>query len=357
MASWDECEYEGEVESEDSERAITQMDPLELRFSQRKMRNVFADGKLIADSVNQVRPVRRTLEEQNIYGAPWRLEAPFPAIEVLRFRCKLRDETTGRPLLDPVTKKEMFEEESWFTLDNRRLYCLQRVAVDLLPERCTVDTVAEIRKERRLREIRKFRTLDGGRSINVGSVVDGVPFETWSWEEARSEDRQKSKGHKGKEGKEGKEGKDAKSGSKGKSGKGGKGKDKGRRDKLQGVVAVAGRGRVGHVGRASASHGASVRSASMRDMGWQGGVAASLLGSFSGTLGGQLRICSLTQEGQAKVRCLQACGWGFWLVGQLLGQVAILLAPASLTACVTFSGSLLSISALALRNWSQVGAG
>ena len=37
-----------------------------------------------------------------------------------------------------------------------------------------------------------------------------------------------------------------------------------RRDKLQGVVAVAGRGRVGHVGRASASHGASVRSASMR---------------------------------------------------------------------------------------------
>ncbi|CAJ1340935.1 unnamed protein product [Effrenium voratum] len=242
MASWDECEYEGEVESEDSERAITQMDPLELRFSQRKMRNVFADGKLIADSVNQVRPVRRTLEEQNIYGAPWRLEAPFPAIEVLRFRCKLRDETTGRPLLDPVTKKEMFEEESWFTLDNRRLYCLQRVAVDLLPERCTVDTVAEIRKERRLREIRKFRTLDGGRSINVGSVVDGVPFETWSWEEARSEDRQKSKGHKGKEGKEGKEGKDAKSGSKGKSGKGGKGKDKGRNEKGKGKGEISYKG-------------------------------------------------------------------------------------------------------------------
>ncbi|CAJ1446866.1 unnamed protein product, partial [Effrenium voratum] len=52
-------------------------------------------------------------------------------------------------------------------------------------------------------------------------------------------------------------------------------------------------------------------------------------------------------EGQAKVRCLQACGWGFWLVGQLLGQVAILLAPASLTACVTFSGSLLSNAVLA----------
>lgn len=195
-SAWDDGEeYEDHEEQEEqdapsdcSERAVTQMDPLELRFSQRKMRNVFADGKLIADSVKQVRPVRRTAEEQSIYGAPYRLEAPFPPIEVLRFRCKLRDETTGRPLQDPVTKKEMFEkEESWFTLDNRRLYCLQRVAVNLLPERCTVDTVAEIRKERRLREIRKFRTLDGGRSINVGSVVDGVPFQTWSWmEEAQN---------------------------------------------------------------------------------------------------------------------------------------------------------------------------
>mmetsp|Transcript_48492 Transcript_48492/g.90891 ORF Transcript_48492/g.90891 Transcript_48492/m.90891 type:complete len:298 (-) Transcript_48492:79-972(-) len=189
MASWEGDGYEEEEAedseaSEDSDRAITQMDPLELRFSQRKMRNVFADGKLIADSVEQVRPIRRTAEETSVYGASWRLEAPFPPIEVLRFRCKLRDETTGRPLLDPVTKKEMFEqEESWFTLDNRRLYCLQRVAISLLPERCTVDTIAEIRKERRLREIRKFRTLDNGKSINVGSVVDGVPFETWSWTE------------------------------------------------------------------------------------------------------------------------------------------------------------------------------
>jgi len=247
--SWDEGEdFEGSENSEDSERAITQMDPLELRFSQRKMRNVFADGKLIADSVKQVRPIRRTEEEQSIYGAPYRLEAPFPPIEVLRFRCKLRDETTGRPLLDPVTKREMFEkEESWFTLDNRRLYCLQRIAVQLLPERCTVDTIAEIRKERRLREIRKFRTLDGGRSINVGSVVDGVPFETWSWaEEAKTlaenpeHERQErtakppnkgkgGKGGKNRDGKDGKAGKDGKGKQRGKDGKdaGKEGKGKG----------------------------------------------------------------------------------------------------------------------------------
>lgn len=53
---------------------------------------VFADGTLIADSVKQVRAIRRSAEEQSIYGAPYRLEAPFPPIEVLRFRCKCSPE-------------------------------------------------------------------------------------------------------------------------------------------------------------------------------------------------------------------------------------------------------------------------
>ena len=82
-------------------------------------------------------------------------------------------------------------------------------------------------------------------------------------------------------------------------------------------------------------------------MGWQSGVAASFLGSFTGTLGTQLRISSLTQEVTGRARLLQACGWIFWLAGQGLGQVAILLAPASLTASVNFSGSLLSNALLA----------
>ncbi|CAE7409845.1 unnamed protein product [Symbiodinium pilosum] len=82
-------------------------------------------------------------------------------------------------------------------------------------------------------------------------------------------------------------------------------------------------------------------------MSWQSGVAASFLGSFSGTLGTQLRISSLAQDVAGTARLLQACGWTFWLAGQGLGQVAILLAPASLTASVNFSGSLLSNALLA----------
>jgi len=203
-----EGEYEEGDSGDDSDggQATTQMDPLELRFSQRKMRNVFMDGRLIDDSIPQVNAVRRSAEDAKTYGAHWRLEAPFPPVEVCRFRCKLRDETTGRPLIDPETRQERFEaEESWFTLDNRRLYCLQKAAVKLLPERCTVDAVAEIRKERRLREIRKFRTLDNGKSIEVGSVVDGVPFETWSWSAAAEKAADKgSSGSKGRGGGKGK---------------------------------------------------------------------------------------------------------------------------------------------------------
>lgn len=162
-------------------RPTLQLCPLELRFSQKKMRSVFADGRPIEDAVELVCPVSRPADEAELYDAPWRLEAPFPPIEVLRWRCKLRDETTGRPLLDEAGREVFEESESWFTLDNRRLYCLQKVAARLWPERCTVDVVAEIRKDRRMREIRKFRTLDSGESIMVGSRVDGVPFRRWAW--------------------------------------------------------------------------------------------------------------------------------------------------------------------------------
>jgi len=163
--------------------ATMQLCPLELRFSQRKMRNVFADGRLIDESVDVVQAVRRPPDEAELYGAAWKLEAPFPPIDVLSWRCKLRDETTGRPLIDEDGRERFEDEESWFTLDNRRLYCLQRAALKLLPERCTAGVVAELRKERRQREIRKFRTLDGGESILIGSRVDCVPFSRWAWRE------------------------------------------------------------------------------------------------------------------------------------------------------------------------------
>eukprot|EP00927_Polykrikos_kofoidii_P077966 TRINITY_DN74849_c0_g1_i1.p1 TRINITY_DN74849_c0_g1~~TRINITY_DN74849_c0_g1_i1.p1 ORF type:complete len:395 (-),score=63.00 TRINITY_DN74849_c0_g1_i1:68-1195(-) len=173
---------ESDASSTRRKAPTTQMCPLDLRFSQKKMRNVFADQRLIEESVGLVQAVRRSPEDAELYDALWCLETPFPPIEVIRWRCKLRDDITGRPQIDPKTGSEVFDsEESWFTLDNRRLYCLQRAALQLLPDRCTAHVIAEVRKDRRLREIRKFRTLDSGKSILVGSRVDGVPFTRWSW--------------------------------------------------------------------------------------------------------------------------------------------------------------------------------
>lgn len=158
------------------------MSPLDMRFSQRKMRHTFADGRPLTDSAEAVNVVRN--EDAGEGDPQWRLEAPFPAIEVVRWRCKIRDERTGRPKVDEATGLEMYDpEDHWFTLDNRRLYCLQVAAASVYPETCSVE-VLQIPPgpPERMRELRKFRTLDSGRSIMIGSRVDGVPFKQWSWE-------------------------------------------------------------------------------------------------------------------------------------------------------------------------------
>merc|ERR1712012_745411 len=87
---------------------------------------------------------------------------------------------------------------------------------------------------------------------------------------------------------------------------------------------------------------------------WQLGVLASCSASFLGTLGMQLRILAdgamLDASGDSTrprwlsgraVWCLQLLGWTSWLTGQGLGQLAILLAPATIVACTAFSSSLL----------------
>jgi len=123
-------------------------------------------------------------------GAKWRLDFPFPPIEVVRWRCKLRDKT-GRPRVDPKTGEEIYDsEENWFTLDNRRLYCLQEVALRHWPDRCVarVSEVLGCGPRHHMRELRKFRTMDSGRSIMVGSGLEGVGFMRWSWREKTGED-------------------------------------------------------------------------------------------------------------------------------------------------------------------------
>jgi hypothetical protein len=187
MDSSDESEISDdglEEQRESSKRGLfVQVSPLDVRFSQKKMRHMFMNGNLLADVAPLVQTVRCSKEEEASLGTPWRLVAPFPAIEVVRWRCKLRDERTGRPKVDPESGACLFDsEEHLFTLDNRRLYCLQLAGTRVWPEACSVQ-VSELPAgpPELMREMKKFKTMDCGKSILIGSRQDKVPFVRWAW--------------------------------------------------------------------------------------------------------------------------------------------------------------------------------
>mmetsp|Transcript_81360 Transcript_81360/g.225263 ORF Transcript_81360/g.225263 Transcript_81360/m.225263 type:complete len:367 (-) Transcript_81360:162-1262(-) len=83
---------------------------------------------------------------------------------------------------------------------------------------------------------------------------------------------------------------------------------------------------------------------------WQLGVLASCLASLVGTLGGQLRVLSHASAGQGearRARGLELFGWTIWITGQVIGQLAMVLAPATIIACVNFISLLLCNALLA----------
>lgn len=184
--------------------------PLDVQFSQMRIREEFRCGRRLADSVEQVRavyvpgasssqpatgstPSADAVEASATAAAEggdnsegyYRLETPFPAIEVIKWRCKLRDEQTGRPKVDPTTGEELYDEqERWFTLDNRRLYCLQKAAAKVWPRRAVIPVI-EIPPGplARMRELRKFRTLDRGKSVFIGGRGEEEELQWWSWQD------------------------------------------------------------------------------------------------------------------------------------------------------------------------------
>mmetsp|Transcript_15499 Transcript_15499/g.24794 ORF Transcript_15499/g.24794 Transcript_15499/m.24794 type:complete len:329 (+) Transcript_15499:76-1062(+) len=182
--------------------ATGQMSPFDVRFSQMRARHEFRDGRPLDQAIDLIEPLPWVETSDVREDRPvWYLKAPFPPIQVLQWRCKLRDETTGRPLVDEATGDELYDDEDrWFALDNRRLHCLQKVAVRFWPDKCVID-VAELpsgRQVTRFRELKKFRTLDRGRSVNIGGRMEGETLVRWSWREEvglKEQDEAKDKGH------------------------------------------------------------------------------------------------------------------------------------------------------------------
>lgn len=93
--------------------------PLAVRFTQDHIRPKFKDGRELEESIHQIQP------KPGADGHDFLLEAPFPSIEVIRWS-------------QFDTESSEADADHWFTLDNRRLYCLQSVAASLWPKTCVV---------------------------------------------------------------------------------------------------------------------------------------------------------------------------------------------------------------------------
>eukprot|EP00930_Biecheleria_cincta_P095732 TRINITY_DN87668_c0_g1_i1.p1 TRINITY_DN87668_c0_g1~~TRINITY_DN87668_c0_g1_i1.p1 ORF type:complete len:305 (-),score=35.09 TRINITY_DN87668_c0_g1_i1:170-1063(-) len=164
------------------------LSPLSIHFSQNHIRPEFQDGRLIDDAAKDIAsrhmapiPADEAGELQgfDIPGCDWCLLEPrFPQIEVILWRIKLREED-GSYTLD-ADGNELHGELEWYTLDNRRLYCLQKAAISLYPKEVRVLVKVIRQEDGSCREFRKFRSVDRGRSISVGHR-DSAVNPRWSW--------------------------------------------------------------------------------------------------------------------------------------------------------------------------------
>jgi len=166
------------------------MSPLDIRFSKDKMRHLFSVGRRVADTVEQIKIVQCTKSEAMQYGASWKLGAPFPAIRVIAWCWRPKDRNPD-DVRDSSGNLDALPA-LWFTLDNRRLYCLQEAALQTYPERCVVDVDMLLGPPSWITAGKQeFRKADGrghgfdstgtGKTIRIGSRTNGVSFIEWSW--------------------------------------------------------------------------------------------------------------------------------------------------------------------------------
>mmetsp|Transcript_295 Transcript_295/g.822 ORF Transcript_295/g.822 Transcript_295/m.822 type:complete len:391 (+) Transcript_295:16-1188(+) len=204
-----------------SEHEVVWTSPLEVLFSQNVIYPKFTDGRNIDDAVKNVRAFTRerpTLPKESYEGlselAVAKAKAaaataasiaeeglkqdnfdvvivpPFPSIEVVWWSPKLRD-GSGVPLTGE-DGGELRAEQALFTVDNRRLYALQRAAIAHWPRRCITRVHVVADRVEVLKHLRKFRTRTNGMSINItewhgigrDNARDFNAMRVWDWRSA-----------------------------------------------------------------------------------------------------------------------------------------------------------------------------
>lgn len=169
--------------------------PLEVAFSQNVIYPRFTDGRSVDEAMSQITVSGpRSCPRPDGKGEEARLvlEPPFPTMEAVRWAPKLRD-GQGKPLLDE-NGVPRHGAQGIFSVDNRRLYALQRAAVAQFPAQCCVAVHVITDKNEVMRHLKKFRTRTNGLSITI-SEWNGVgrdnarlfsAMRVWDWRSAVS---------------------------------------------------------------------------------------------------------------------------------------------------------------------------
>mmetsp|Transcript_107760 Transcript_107760/g.170134 ORF Transcript_107760/g.170134 Transcript_107760/m.170134 type:complete len:632 (+) Transcript_107760:104-1999(+) len=136
--------------------------PLAIRFTQQRIRETFRDGRPVEPTIQEIGILPGVAEYDVI------LDAPFPTIEVIRWAPFGRKSGAG---------------EHWFSFDNRRLYCLQRLATALWPKHVAAKVEVLYFDPGAIRK--KLDSLTVGQSVTIGhAFAVGDELREWSWRDA-----------------------------------------------------------------------------------------------------------------------------------------------------------------------------
>lgn len=155
------------------------IDPLCVRFSQPRIRPNFQDGRRIDEAVAMMTKVSMKGFD-NHYDEL--LKPPFPPISIIAWAPKLRH--AGGVAETDSSGGERIGERAWFTFDNRRLYSLQRAAVERWPSRCCIVVRCIEDVPANSSQVRKFQTTTEGVSVEIGRRNDEkeqLRMSAWKW--------------------------------------------------------------------------------------------------------------------------------------------------------------------------------
>jgi len=145
--------------------------PFAVRFTQEHIKTTFRDGRSVEAAITEIQ------ERPGAGSYDVVLQFPFPAIEIVRWCAPPHEKAVTSDSID--NSEEVLGGDHWFTLDNRRLYCLQRAAAACWPRRVAI--AVEILYASRGSVKRKCDTTTCGRSVTIAHSIRDQPISRWDW--------------------------------------------------------------------------------------------------------------------------------------------------------------------------------